>query len=128
MFVLYDNDCGFCRWSVVQAVKRAPSLLPVAIQSNEGQRLLEPLAPDSRLTSAHTVGFGGVHSGGDAVTDVLGELRRATLLYKIARALPALTRLSYKVIAGNRTTLSRFVPAKAKARADAYLRSASGPR
>jgi predicted DCC family thiol-disulfide oxidoreductase YuxK len=128
VFVLYDSECGFCRWSVVQAARRAPSLLPVAIQSDEGQRLLEPVATDKRLASAHTVGFGGVHSGGDALIDVLGEIPRAKLIYKAARGMPALTRFLYKLVAGRRTLLSRFVPARSKAAADEYLRSSSDPR
>jgi predicted DCC family thiol-disulfide oxidoreductase YuxK len=109
-------------------VKRAPSLLPVAIQSAEGQRLLDPIATDQRLASAHTVGFGGVHSGGDAMINVLGEMPRATFIYKTARGLPGLTRFFYKLLAGSRTFLGRLVPASAKATADEYLRSASDPR
>lgn len=43
--VLYDCDCGFCRWSVgrLLAWDRAGRLRPLAIQSPEGQRLLADL-------------------------------------------------------------------------------------
>lgn len=128
MFLLYDSDCGFCRWSAVQAVKRAPSLLPLAIQSDEGQRMLAQIPQAERLASAHTVGFGGVHSGSDAIIDVLGAMPRAGLIYKLARAVPTATGLLYRAVVCNRGMLGKLVPAKTKARADTYLRSASDPR
>jgi predicted DCC family thiol-disulfide oxidoreductase YuxK len=131
VFVLYDSECGFCRWSVVQVVRRAPSLLPVAIQSAEGQRLLRSLAPDQRLASAHTVGYGYVRSGGAAVIDVLGEMTRARFPYKAARATPGLMRMSYNLLAGRRALLGKLISAAAIGRADEYLaaaRSASDRR
>ena len=49
--VLYDRDCGFCRWSLdkILAWDRRRRLRPVAIQSEEGQRLLAPVPPEHRL-------------------------------------------------------------------------------
>jgi hypothetical protein len=88
--------------------------------------LLEPLAQERRLTAAHTVGFGGVHSGGDAMIDVLGELPRANLIYKVARAMPAFTDLGYRLIAARRKLLGKLVPSRARARADAYLAKTGG--
>jgi predicted DCC family thiol-disulfide oxidoreductase YuxK len=90
--------------------------------------MLAALAPEQRLASAHTVGFGGVHSCGDAVIDVLGALPRAAFLYKTARAMPALTNLVYGVVAGQRRLLGKLVPAPARNKADEYLRSASDRR
>ena len=59
--VLYDHDCGFCRWSVgrLLAWDRAGRLRPLAIQSAEGQRLLADLTPEQRLASAHAVDAAG---------------------------------------------------------------------
>ena len=40
--LLYDRDCGFCRWCLgkVLAWDRRRSIRPVAIQSEEAHRLL----------------------------------------------------------------------------------------
>jgi predicted DCC family thiol-disulfide oxidoreductase YuxK len=56
--VLYDRDCGFCRWSAdrILAWDRARRLRAVAIQSVEGARLLAALDPDARLGSWHLPG------------------------------------------------------------------------
>jgi predicted DCC family thiol-disulfide oxidoreductase YuxK len=105
--------------------------MPVAIQSEEGQQLLEPLSADRRVASVHTVGFGGVHSGGDALIDIVGAMPRAGFLYKAAGAMPGLTRVSYTTIARRRALLGKLVGAAAITRADDYLtrsRSSSGPR
>jgi len=55
--VLYDEDCGFCKWSLnkVLAWDRRRRLRPVAIQSDEGQRLLAAVPEAERLDSAHLV-------------------------------------------------------------------------
>ena len=55
--LLYDEDCGFCRWSLdkILAWDRAKRVRPVAIQSEEGSRLLAPIAPEARLESWHLV-------------------------------------------------------------------------
>ena len=44
--LLYDEDCGFCRWSLdkILAWDRAKRVRPVAIQSEEGSRLLASIA------------------------------------------------------------------------------------
>ena len=55
--LLYDQDCDFCRWWLdkILAWDRAKRVRPVAIQSEEGSRLLAPIAPDTRLDSWHLV-------------------------------------------------------------------------
>ncbi len=52
--VLYDVDCGFCRWTMarVLAWDRRRRLRPVAIQDAEGEALLARLDPAARLESA----------------------------------------------------------------------------
>ena len=51
--VLYDADCGFCRWSVgrLLALDRAGHLMPEPIQSAVGERLLAGIPPAERLDS-----------------------------------------------------------------------------
>jgi predicted DCC family thiol-disulfide oxidoreductase YuxK len=75
--VLYDHDCGFCRWSIgrLLAWDRAGRLRPLAIQSAEGQRLLADLTPEQRLVTAHAVDAEGRRtSGGDAMAPIAAVL------------------------------------------------------
>src|SRR5207302_10011663 len=55
--VLYDAECGFCKWSLdkILAWDRAQKLRPVRIQSEEGERLLAEADPEARLDSWHLV-------------------------------------------------------------------------
>lgn len=130
--VLYDADCGFCRWSVVQLLRwddrGRRGLEPVAIQSARGQELLVGLPEADRLRTAHVVRpDGSVRSGGDAVAVVAAILPRAAPIGLIARLVPWLVRGGYGVVARHRITVSRFVPASAKAAADAELARRSRP-
>jgi predicted DCC family thiol-disulfide oxidoreductase YuxK len=128
--VLFDRDCGFCRWSVgrLLAWDRAGRLRPVAIQSDEGQRLLAGLTAQQQLGSAHAVDAGGARtSGGDAIAPIAAVLPGGAPLAALARRAPALARLGYGAIAGNRSLLGRLVSDRAKVRADERIaqRSAS---
>jgi predicted DCC family thiol-disulfide oxidoreductase YuxK len=110
--VLYDADCGFCRWSVARllAVDRAARLRPAAIQSGEGEVLLAGIPAELRLASAHVVAPGGaVTSGADALATVAAALPGATVTAPVARAAAPLSRVAYRLVAGNRTTLGRLV-------------------
>jgi predicted DCC family thiol-disulfide oxidoreductase YuxK len=128
--VLYDHDCGFCRWSVgrLLAWDRPGRLRPLAIQSPEGQRLLADLTPEQRLTSAHAVDAAGRRtSGGDALAPVAAVLPAGAPLAALARRAPGLARAGYRAVADRRTLLGSLVGDAAKARADERIaqRSAS---
>ena len=128
--VLYDHDCGFCRWSVgrLLAWDRVGRLRPLAIQSAEGQALLGDLTPEQRLATAHAVDAAGRRtSGGDALAPVAAVLPGGTPLAALGRRAPALARAGYRAVAGRRTLFGRLVGDAAKARADARIaqRSAS---
>ena len=89
--VLYDHDCGFCRWSIgrLLAWDRAGRLRPVAIQSAEGQRLLADLTPEQRLASAHAVDAAGRRtSGGDAMAPIAAVLPGGAPLAALGRRAP----------------------------------------
>jgi len=119
--VLYDRDCGFCRWSLgrLLAWDRGGRLRPVAIQSAEGERLLADLAADRRLASAHAIDAAGRRtSGGDALAPVAEVLPGGRPLAAAARRAPGLTRAGYDAIAGRRPLLGRLVSDRAKERAD----------
>jgi predicted DCC family thiol-disulfide oxidoreductase YuxK len=128
--VLYDHDCGFCRWSIgrLLAWDRGGRLRPLAIQSAEGQRLLGDLEPERRLASAHAVDAAGRRtSGGDAVAPIAAVLPGGAPLAALARRVPGLMRWGYDAVAARRSLFGKLVSDRAKARADARIvqRSAS---
>lgn len=103
--LLYDADCGFCRWSLrkVLAWDRRGRLRPVALQEPEAGRLLPGLHQEQRMASWHLVGPGGrVHSGGDAAAPLLRLLPGGRPLAALAAAFPGLTRRAYRWVADNR--------------------------
>ena len=57
VIVLYDRDCGWCRWSIAKllAADRRLLLLPEPIQSEAGAFLLAGVDPAERLASGHAV-------------------------------------------------------------------------
>jgi predicted DCC family thiol-disulfide oxidoreductase YuxK len=121
VIVLYDDDCGFCRWTLAWALRRDRdhTLTIAPIQSSTGDELLADLDAAERLRSVHVVHDDGRRtSGGHAVSDVLRELPSAPLLARVA-GIP----IVYRLAAANRSKLSRLVPARAKQRADRLLQS-----
>ena len=67
--VFYDEDCGFCRWSVDRLLRwdRRGLLRATPIQGEEADRLLTDLREEDRLASWHLVApDGGRYSGGAA--------------------------------------------------------------
>jgi predicted DCC family thiol-disulfide oxidoreductase YuxK len=77
VIVLYDADCGFCRWAMAWAVRRDrhQMLVTVPIQSPLGCELLVDVFPSERLRSAQVVRDDGCRrSGGAAAADVLSVL------------------------------------------------------
>jgi predicted DCC family thiol-disulfide oxidoreductase YuxK len=128
--VLYDRDCGFCRWSLgrLLAWDRAGRLRPVAIQSPEGQRLLGDLTPEQRLASAHAVDAGGRRtSGGDAMAPIAAVLPGGATLAALGRRAPAVARAGYRAVAGRRSVLGRLISDAARARADERIARRSVP-
>lgn len=130
--VLFDRDCGFCRWSVAKllAWDRAGRLRPLAIQSEEGQRLLADLTPEQRLATAHAVDAEGRRaSDGDALAPIAAVLPGGAPLAALGRRAPGVVRLGYHAVAGRRSLFGKLVSERAKARADARIakRTRAGP-
>ena len=124
MIVLYDADCGFCRWAIAWAVRRDHHhvLVTVPIQSPLGSELLVDIVPSDRLRSAHVIRDDGCrHSGGAAAADVLSVLPRTRVLGQLARSLPRTTALLYGVVAARRKSFGRLVGKEARRRADDLL-------
>jgi predicted DCC family thiol-disulfide oxidoreductase YuxK len=122
--VLYDRDCGFCRWSVakLRAWDRRNRIRPVEIQSPEGQALLSDLPPDERIASAHAIDPAGhLHSGGAAAPPLLRLLPGGRPLAALLAALPGPTERVYRWVAEHRGALARLIPERSKRRADSSL-------
>jgi predicted DCC family thiol-disulfide oxidoreductase YuxK len=110
--ILYDDDCGFCRWSLnkILAWDRRRRLSPVAIQSERGQDLLAEMPADQRLDSWHLVlPSGEVRSAGAAAAPLAELLPGGRPLAFLFRSFPGLTARAYRLVAANRSRLGRVV-------------------
>ena len=110
--LLYDEDCAFCRWSAdkVLAWDRRRRLRPVAIQSQEGQRLLAGMPEDRRLDSWHlALPSGDVRSAGDAAAPLVELLPGGRPMAFLFRSFPTLTERTYRLVADNRSRLTRLL-------------------
>ncbi len=126
MIVLYDADCGFCRWAMAWALAhdRRRALVVVPIQSQLGSQLLADLSPSERLDAAHIVRDDGTRdSGGVAAAEVLCALTQTRALGRLAQRLPAPTAALYGLVAEHRHGFGRFVGAAARRRADRLLQA-----
>jgi predicted DCC family thiol-disulfide oxidoreductase YuxK len=108
--VLYDEDCGFCKWSLdkILAWDRHRRLRPLPIQSEEGWRLLAPVPRDHWLESWHLVEPSGeLRSAGDAAAPLVSLLPGGRPLAFLFRTFPGITDRAYRLIAGNRDRIAR---------------------
>lgn len=118
--ILYDADCGFCRTALaaILSADRDQQLRPLALGTQEADRLLSDLTPEQREASWHLVSPDGHRESAGAAGPPLlrllpgGALPAATL----AKA-PDLTQRAYEWVAGHRSTLSRALPSAVKQRA-----------
>ena len=127
--VLYDADCGFCKWllSILLRWDRDERLRPVALQSPEADDLLRELTPAERLASWHLVSPDGERSsGGAALPALLRTLPAGRVPAAAFARFPGLTDRGYRWVAEHRTQLSKFVPARAKRHAGERVRRREG--
>jgi predicted DCC family thiol-disulfide oxidoreductase YuxK len=112
--VLYDRDCGFCRWSLdkVLAWDKGGRLRPVEIQSEEGQALLEAagvLEPE-RLDSWHLATRSGeLLSAGAAAAPLAELLPGGRPLAGVFRRFPRTTERAYRLVSSHREPLARLL-------------------
>lgn len=123
--VLYDADCGFCKWLLAILLRwdRAARLHPVALQRPEAGELLAGLEPAARMRSWHLISPAGERrSGGDAVPLLLTLLPGGRLPAAAFARFPKLTDRGYRWVAEHRSQLSRLVPKRVKQRASVRVR------
>ena len=114
--VLYDADCGFCKWSLdkILAWDRRRALRPVAIQSDEGDRLLASVPEPVRLDSWHLVlPSGEVRSAGAAAAPLARALPAGKPLALLFERFPRTTDRAYRYVAEHRDRFARLVGADA---------------
>jgi predicted DCC family thiol-disulfide oxidoreductase YuxK len=108
--VLYDEECGFCRWAIDRLLRwdRRDTLRAAPIQSDEGDGLLADLSQQARLSSWHLVTPDGHRYSGGAATGPLARLLPAGApVALLAETFPRSTDRLYRWVARNRDTLAR---------------------
>jgi predicted DCC family thiol-disulfide oxidoreductase YuxK len=119
--LLYDSDCGFCRWSLgkVLAWDRRSRLRPISLQSKQAERLLAGMTEEERMASWHLVGDDGqVRSAGAGIAPLLRLLPAGVPFAAVAARTPRLMERGYRLIAGHRSLWGKLVTDGAKRRAD----------
>jgi len=114
--VLYDEDCGFCRWSLDRVLRwdRRGRLRAVPIQSQEGDRFLADLNEHDRLASWHLVRPDGRRdSGGAAIGPMTRLLPAGAPGAFLAETFPRSTDRLYRWVARHREALGRRLGAEA---------------
>jgi predicted DCC family thiol-disulfide oxidoreductase YuxK len=129
--LLYDADCGFCRWCVAKALSwdGRGKLRPLALQDPEADELLAELAADERMRSWHLVADDGRrYSGGAAFAPLLRLLPRGRRLAALAARFPRALEAGYSAVAERRSWFSRLLPAAARRRADVAIAASEAGR
>ncbi len=119
--VIYDPDCGFCRWSLARllALDRDHALRPVALGTPEADALLADMPPGERAASWHLVSPDGQRtSAGAAAAPLLRLLPAGGPPAALLARAPRLTERAYRWVAEHRAWFSRAIPERSKRRAD----------
>ena len=130
--VLYDADCGLCKWLLSGLLRwdRVKRLRPIALQRSEADDLLRDLTPAERMASWHLISpAGDRRSGGAAVPPLLPTVTCRSAPGSRSRAASRLTDRGYRWVAQHRSQLSKWVPMSAKQRATerVHKRETSAP-
>jgi predicted DCC family thiol-disulfide oxidoreductase YuxK len=110
--LLYDSDCGFCRWSVdkVLAWDRQGRLRSMELQDPDAGSLLGEMDEETKISSWHLVmPDGRVYSAAAAAPPLLRLLRGGKPLAAVLAAFPGITERAYRTVAGNRDFFGRLV-------------------
>ena len=112
--ILYDEDCGFCRWAVdkLLAWDRAGRLRPAALQGPQADRLLRGLNEETKMASWHLVIDGNVYSGGAVAAPLLRLLPGGRPLAPVVAAFPGVSDRGYRLVARNRDRFGRLAGAR----------------
>lgn len=129
--VIYDADCGLCRWllSLVLKADSQRRLVPVALGTPAADQLLCDLTPGQRLASWHLISPSGERQSAGAALPALAALLPGGRLPAVVLAYtPWVNERGYRWVATNRSRIGRMVPSGAKERANALIAERSIPR
>jgi predicted DCC family thiol-disulfide oxidoreductase YuxK len=124
VILIYDSDCGFCRWCLgkVLAWDRRHAVRPVALGTEEANRLLGDMPAAERYSSWHLVEEGGaVRSAGAGFEPLLRLLPGGSPLAVLSGRFPSATERAYRTVSGNRGIFGKLVTDGAKRRADVRI-------
>ena len=110
--VLYDDGCGFCRWSASKVARwdRHQQLHFAPIRGPEGDARLGQMDTARRDGSFHVITRDGrIASAGAAVPFLLRELPGGSPLARMADAFPGTTDRAYRAVARRRGWLGHLV-------------------
>ena len=110
--ILYDADCGFCKWCLAQVLRldRDGRLRPVRLQSPEAEALLPGLDEEERMKSWHLVAPDGqVSSAGAAFYPLSRIIERGRPLGALAHRFPRGAEAAYRWVANHRSFFGRLV-------------------
>jgi predicted DCC family thiol-disulfide oxidoreductase YuxK len=122
--ILFDRDCGFCRWSLGWVLRwdRAGRLAPIELQDPLAAQLLAPMGEEQRMGSWHLVEADGVRaSAGAAAAPLLRLLPGGRPLAAVADRFPNAVERAYRRISGARSKLGPRLSSGAIARADRLI-------
>jgi predicted DCC family thiol-disulfide oxidoreductase YuxK len=122
--VLYDRDCGFCRWTLAQILRfdRDRRLRPLPIQSDEGQRLLAGVPAERRLESWHLVTPDGeVRSAEKGFPGLFSRLPAGAPIARLTALLQGPSGAGYRLLVANRTRLGKRIGQRRRDSATRFL-------
>jgi predicted DCC family thiol-disulfide oxidoreductase YuxK len=110
--LLYDSDCGFCRWSVDKILSwdRGRRLRSLALQDPDADEILGGMEAEERMASWHFVASDGrLYSGGAAAAPLFRQLPGGKPFAALFFVFPGVTDRAYRLVARNRDRLGRLV-------------------
>jgi predicted DCC family thiol-disulfide oxidoreductase YuxK len=110
--LLYDSDCGFCRWSVAKILSwdRRRRLRSLALQDPRAGDLLGGMDAETRMASWHLVTADGrIYSGGAAAAPLFRLLPGGRPFAALFSAFPGVTERAYRMVARNRDRFGRLI-------------------
>ena len=110
--VLFDEECGLCRWSAGKLRRWAcdGTLRFVGIRSPEGGRILRDVDAGTRLASWHVAADNGaVWSAGAAVPLLARRLRGGAAIAWLAETVPETTERLYGWVTTHRMQIGRLL-------------------
>jgi predicted DCC family thiol-disulfide oxidoreductase YuxK len=114
--LVYDGDCGFCRWCVGKVLgwDRAGRVKAVPLGTPAADMLLADVDAATRTQSWHLVTpEGKIFSAGAAAAPLADLLPRGRPFAALFRSFPCVVDFAYRQIAKRRTLLGRWLTGNA---------------